>query len=782
MPRPKSSKDYYSDHRSDASSWDTEQGGANYGESYGTTDNGYVQESGRYELPPREKKQRFGLFEAVAAASTAFTKDRMKRPRRGSQHRNGAFSPLPQSYDGSADSGHTPVSSLPPQLENPNFSTGGKIIREENPFDNAEALETGKRRAQKDRNLDSSGSTVAQPGSISNEDPEQKTTRTVIRKKGNDPQTESNNIELVSIERDVLRAKLDFPELQGPKHESAEDAVHRIIEQYEQLSKPLRDKSGRLSKTNPSRSELRRAEDEINDTRQKVLDWSKAYEELQRRHAHDMDQLNKTIAHLKFENSQQLSQHGDKMRREQNQRRLDKEQLEKMYDGLMSEERHKSAMHLKTIKEWEHQIGHERTQYHANMRRLEGDKDIIKSHLAAAQGDKDSLKSRLAAAQGDKDALKSRLASAQADKDDLKSRLASAQADKDFLKGRLGSAQREKETLESRLASIQGEFNSRLQEEKDNFERRLTRERTQYEESNAALQATIAAMKSETQEQLLTQERQLTEKHEFENLELQKVIEEFKVASVQRDHFKGLTDRDVADHFLRIANDIEDFSRLQWDLRKEQDWPYTEDQMRQLNKVNTRKLKQQLVQNSIWMILYEHVFRSPFRIFGFEGRDIDADWIDVYASDKSPYEWPDIPAEVERSRYESAKAFLDAIDSPGNNRGKDGYEDSVITILNTMCRALNRVTTVERKHTKILEGILRLSTKVWLELCSQRYRLVVIILDGSDSLLTSMSANTGSLSLVLRPDLKRYGDSHGSDLTRGEAVSGWRGQVETYPS
>lgn len=150
--------------------------------------------------------------------------------------------------------------------------------------------------------------------------------------------------------------------------------------------------------------------------------------------------------------------------------------------------------------------------------------------------------------------------------------------------------------------------------------------------------------------------------------------------------------------------------------------------------------------------------------------------------DKSPYEWPEIPAEVERSRYESAKAFLDAIESPGNNRGKDGYEDSVITILNTMCRALNRVTTVERKHSKILEGILRLATKVWLELCSQRYRLVVIILEGSDSLLTSMSANSGSLSLILRPDLKRYGDSHGSDLTRGEAVSGWRGQVETYPS
>lgn len=148
-----------------------------------------MQESGRYELPPREKKPRFGLLEAVAAASTAFTKDRMKiksresRPRRGSQHRNGAFSPLPQSYNGSADSGHAPVSSSPPQLEKPNFSTPGTVIREENPFDKAEALEADKRRAQKDRSLDSSGSTVAQPGSISNENTEQKTIRTVIRKK-----------------------------------------------------------------------------------------------------------------------------------------------------------------------------------------------------------------------------------------------------------------------------------------------------------------------------------------------------------------------------------------------------------------------------------------------------------------------------------------------------------------------------------------------------------------------------------------------------------------------
>lgn len=113
---------------------------------------------------------------------------------------------------------------------------------------------------------------------------------------------------------------------------------------------------------------------------------------------------------------------------------------------------------------------------------------------------------------------------------------------------------------------------------------------------------------------------------------------------------------------------------------------------------------------------------------------------------------------------------------------KDGYEDSVITVLNAMCHTLNRVTTVERKHSRILEGILRLSAKVWLELCSQRYRLVMIISDESDNFLTSMSAGSRPANLILRPELKRYGDMHGSDLTLGEAVDGWRGQVETYPS
>ncbi|KAJ4365714.1 hypothetical protein N0V83_008334 [Neocucurbitaria cava] len=315
----------------------------------------------------------------------------------------------------------------------------------------------------------------------------------------------------------------------------------------------------------------------------------------------------------------------------------------------------------------------------------------------------------------------------------------------------------DKSVLESRLESAQTETESCIKDVELKAENRLHRERGKYEELIASLESQIAQLKNEAQEELLTQTQQLIKEHEAESSALRNVIEEFKVASTQREHFKGLTDRDVAGHFLRLANDIEDFSRLGWEFRKEQDWPFTEDRLRQFNHKNTRKLKQQIVQNTMWVILFEHVFRSPFRILGVDGKDIDADWIGIYAP--------------ERSRYESAKAFLGAIEpSAPQGRLKEGYEEAVKTAVSAICRALDKVAIVEAREQKILEGILRLSAKIWLEFCSQRYRLMVVMSKGSGDILTSMGSATGSLSLIVRPDLKRYGDSQGRDLERASQI------------
>ncbi|KAF1843892.1 uncharacterized protein K460DRAFT_153712 [Cucurbitaria berberidis CBS 394.84] len=520
-------------------------------------------------------------------------------------------------------------------------------------------------------------------------------------------------MEFKSIENCVLRARLNFPELKGPKHESTEEAVIRFVEQYERLSAPLRDSKGRLDTAEKMRKDLHKTEDELHAAQGRLSGWSRDYKELKTRHLQDTDQLKRTIDRLRLENSEQVSSHGAKLRKEQSSLQRENDQLKAMFEGQLRKMRDDSALQAKTIKDLQAQIIQERTQWNAAVQRLEGDKGV----------------------------------------------------------------------LDSRLRSVQSDYDSRLREVEEKSENRLQRERGKYEDLISSLESQIAQLKNNAQKELLTQKEQLIKEHEEESSQLRTVIEDFKVASTQREHFKGLTDRDVSGHFLRLANDIEDFSRLEWDFRKEHDWPFTEDQLRQFYPKNTRKLKQQIVQNTMWVVLYNHVFRSPFRILGTDGKDIDADWIDIYSPDVSPYEWPNVPVELERSRYESAKAFLGAIDpSAAPGRLKDGYEETVTTAVNAVWRALQRVATVEAKNRKILEGILRLSAKVWLELCSQRYRLIVNLSNGSGDVLTSMRTDTGSLILIVRPDLKRYGDSQGKDLERGEAVAGWKSLVETYPS
>ncbi|CAO2656250.1 Nn.00g050530.m01.CDS01 [Neocucurbitaria sp. VM-36] len=657
-------------------------------------------EPGRFDPKTRDKKPRYRsiLSFAATAASTAY---RPKRPTQRSESLGPSHNELP-TFSTEPRSANTTVHGarnlIPPpvlQIENQDFvpkdgytfdATRGAYVRDR---DRDEARDS--------RNFDSFGSTSTQPGStfLHEHDEDKPVALTVT---DTNDFAASDRMELTSIENCILRAKLIFPELDGPKHESTEEAVIRFVAQYESISAPLRDSKGRLDKADKMKKDLYRTEDDLRDAKAQYSRLSRDYKELKTE-----------ISRLQSANDKLVSSHGVELRKEQ----ASKDQLKSMLEGQLRKARDDSKLKDKTINDRDTQIKQERADWHAFMKRLEGDKQV----------------------------------------------------------------------LESRLESALTEYESRLKDVEAKSENRFARERAKYDDLIASLESQIAQLKSEAQEQLFTQKQLLIKEHEAESVALRNVIEEFKVASTQREHFKGLTDRDVAGHFLRLANDIEDFSRLGWEFRKEQDWPLTEDQMRQFNPKNTRKLKQQIVQNTMWVILYQHVFRSPFRILGEDGKDIDEDWIEIYAPDASTYEWPSVPPELERSRYESAKAFLGAIEpSATKGRLRVGYEEAIKTAVNAVCRALEKVAIVEARERKILEGILRLSAKIWLEFCSQRYRLMVVLSKGSGDILTSMGTDNRTLSLIVRPDLKRYGDSQGRELERGESVTGWKSLVESYPS
>lgn len=150
------------------------------------------------------------------------------------------------------------------------------------------------------------------------------------------------------------------------------------------------------------------------------------------------------------------------------------------------------------------------------------------------------------------------------------------------------------------------------------------------------------------------------------------------------------------------------------------------------------------------------------------------------------FDWPAIPPEIEKNRYEQARIFLTAIEpsaksSPDNQNLKYSHEIAVERARNELNYALGRVAYLAERDRKILDNIVRLCAKIWLECCSQRYRILVTLPDGLDDLLMLPRRDTHTLRLLVKPDIKRFGTSQGGDITTGESVTGWKGLVERYP-
>lgn len=165
------------------------------------------------------------------------------------------------------------------------------------------------------------------------------------------------------------------------------------------------------------------------------------------------------------------------------------------------------------------------------------------------------------------------------------------------------------------------------------YENLLRQERAHLKEAQKGQEERQAGERRRLEEELRKQEQSLKIRYEQEQYQLQTAVEDLKGALVVKQHFKGLADSEVASQFNKLAREIEDFARIEWSAEREARWS---EQLQQLYPRNTRKLKQALVQNSVWIGLRALIFRSPFELFGEEEgwKDLNQQWIDIYAMSK----------------------------------------------------------------------------------------------------------------------------------------------------
>jgi hypothetical protein len=117
----------------------------------------------------------------------------------------------------------------------------------------------------------------------------------------------------------------------------------------------------------------------------------------------------------------------------------------------------------------------------------------------------------------------------------------------------------------------------------------------------------------------------LQKKHEEEHRSLRERVESLKEALVKGDRFKAMTDRELARRFQDLTSDVDTFARFRWDDGRVQTWPFPNKVF--LNSENQRRDKQYLFQNTIWVILYERIFCTPFRVLGNEGTSLEQQWM-----------------------------------------------------------------------------------------------------------------------------------------------------------
>ncbi|KAI4711479.1 hypothetical protein J4E89_004044 [Alternaria sp. Ai002NY15] len=172
-------------------------------------------------------------------------------------------------------------------------------------------------------------------------------------------------------------------------------------------------------------------------------------------------------------------------------------------------------------------------------------------------------------------------------------------------------------------------------------------------------------------ELLKKQNAELVEKHTLEITQLRSANEELKQAFIDKAYpqrtkarsVKVMRYRDISTQFFSVVSQVQDFTNLEWDMRREVEWPFSNDQLLRIHKVNTRVLKKAILQNTMWTLLYTHVF---------------------YVT-----QWPSIPAATEARRYEAARAVLDLMNpssetTPDEKKLKASYEATITSLLSAI--------------------------------------------------------------------------------------------------
>jgi len=247
-----------------------------------------------------------------------------------------------------------------------------------------------------------------------------------------------------------------------------------------------------------------------------------------------------------------------------------------------------------------------------------------------------------------------------------------------------------------------------------------------------------------------------------------------------------MSDRELSHRFQDLVSEIDDFSRVRWDNERETTWPFPDKVLRESE--NERRSKQYVIQNTIWVILYEMIFCTPFRVLGAKGKLKEQDWIEKYGQDlKPPVTFAPSPKPTKASekwRYDEITECLEAISKPllvwePNYDLKRSYEQCLNDTLEDVSHELGRVASMGDPDKQRMIDLVRKAARLWLEIGQQRYRVFMLMSKSGSKPSRSRQAFVdadGQQELVAGPELRKFGNMQGERLEKDELVPDCKGK------
>jgi len=317
------------------------------------------------------------------------------------------------------------------------------------------------------------------------------------------------------------------------------------------------------------------------------------------------------------------------------------------------------------------------------------------------------------------------------------------------------------------------------------------------------MRKSFEARKRELEAEFKIKVEQVEMAHVEERKRLRKDVDAYSVALLARDQFTPKPDNEIKARFLDLVQDVDALARLEWKANQKE-WT---NQVLQSLSPNQRPLKKQILQDTIWVILHESIFCSPFRVFGEEGQALETQWngecgkglslhksLDVQSQvlmsadprlDNGSYTWPEPAMETERWRYVTVKECRASLKQPVPSHWdpraklKRGFKTSIDALRKELTSMLGEIADLDKDWVQAIEKMTLKAATIWLEFGMQRCRISVVM-QGSN--LKSAQerirrAQESSLKMVVLPELKRFGNSSGQDLNIEEVIGGCDGQI-----